>query len=144
MREEDDQVRQEKAEKKRLLQQLHQQDMQEKVEARKQKAEANASVEFADKNMLSYLYNEKQHKAFAYREVGDKRLEAVKGYFSNTTSAVDRELKNIEAQAMSKNARFDEEQKRRVDTRKYLELQTKLFQDKQKEERSKLKEAELE
>lgn len=57
---------------------------------------------------------------------------------------VDKELKNIEAQAQSKNARFDEEQKRRQDTRKYLEMQTKLFQDKQKEERSRLKELELE
>lgn len=127
MREEDEQVKQEKAEKKRLLQQLHQQDMQEKLNARQQNADAHKSVEFADRNMLSYLYNEKQHKAYAYREVGDKRLEAVKGFFNNTTGMVDKELRNIEAQANTKNARFDEEQKRRQDTRKYLEMQTKLF-----------------
>ena len=56
MREEDEAVKQEKAEKKRLLQELHHQDMQEKINARQATAAANKSEEFADKNMLSYLH----------------------------------------------------------------------------------------
>ena len=49
--------------------------------------------------MLSYLHQEKSHKAYAYREIGDKRLEHIKGYFNNTTGTVDKELRNIESQA---------------------------------------------
>ena len=59
--------------------------------------------------MLSYLYEDKKHKAFQYREIGDKRLEHMKGFFANTTSLVDKEIGNIDKEAFSKNQRFDDE-----------------------------------
>ena len=59
--------------------------------------------------MLSYLYAEKKHKALAYREITDKRLANMQGFFNNTSGQVDKELKNIDSEAYAKNQRFDEE-----------------------------------
>ena len=65
--------------------------------------------EYDDKNCLSYLYAEKKHKALAYREIGDKRLEHMQGFFAGASGQVDKELKNIDSEAYAKNQRFDEE-----------------------------------
>ena len=75
--------------KKRQLKQIQMADKELKDKFRREKTDAiNNSVDFGDRNVLSYCYAEKIHKAHEYRQKTDKYLNLI-GHQFECRSPVD-------------------------------------------------------
>lgn len=89
------------------------------------------SMDFAASNVLSYVYEKKDHKAYEYRKRNDHLQNLMKDQFSNTnfgSKDMERAIMRDEAE---NNRKVDEVQKKRLDDRKQKELEAKKFLDMQ-------------
>jgi len=107
-------------------------DQGQKYEAKNQRNHLYKSVEFDNKNVLSYLYQQKVHKAHQYSERNEKIFNVMKekfgGTFQKTASGEEEKLK---AEQDKKNKEFDEMIYKRSNDRFVKEMETRKFVDSQ-------------
>lgn len=130
------------AENKLKLRSMQEEDMKAKEELRKQKDSLYKSHDFDDRNMLSYIYENKHHKAHDMRKRNDYLVNLMKSQFTFPQGLDGEADKKYGATMDARNKLFDEAQARKKEERKRLELETKLYQDRQVLEKQKMKEIE--
>ena len=60
--------------------------MSEKKDNRTKSITATKGIkEYEDKNLLSYVYEQKEHKAYHYRKINEQRINVIKKTFNSTT-----------------------------------------------------------
>ena len=131
-----------KAENKLKLRSMQEEDIKMKEEQKKQKDVMYKSHDFDDRNMLSYIYEKKHHKAHDMRKRNDYLVNLMKSQFNFPQGLENDTDMKLGATVDARNRMFDEAQSRKMNDRKRLELETKLYQDRQVEEKQKRKEIE--
>ena len=98
--------------------------------------------DFGSHNVLSYVYEKKEHKSVQLRAKNEHRIKLIQSQFK-----AEDKLAAFEAKAMNPDelyAKTDAEQAERLNTRKKKEYEAKYFQDKQVSEKKQRKINELE
>jgi hypothetical protein len=96
-----------------------------KQQHRKRDAEIFNSIDFQDRNMLSFFADVKEHKAFQYQKRNNQIYNIMKDQFLTGDNAVF-EAK-ADRYAQEKNSKFDDNQRKMHDNRKHKEMAVKLF-----------------
>ena len=94
----------------------------------------SASAAWGDRNVLTYLYESKEHKALRY----NRRIESIYHHYNDKLTNPKEELLKKEqailnAEVERRNAAYDALEMKRKEARILKERETKLFQDKQKD-----------
>jgi hypothetical protein len=136
---------QKKLEQKIKLKEIQERDKLQKQENRSKDYTLPAkSQDFAQTNILSYIYETKDHKAYEYRKRNDAIQNLMKDQFSSTQFQPKRdEDKAILRHEQENNLKIDTDIKKRYQDRKAKELEAKLFLDKQIAEKSYIKTLQL-
>lgn len=88
----------------------------------------SASAAWGDRNVLTYLYQDKEHKAMKY----NRRIESIYNHYNEklTNPKVEllkKEQAILDAEVERRNAAYDALEQRRKEERIKKELDTKLF-----------------
>jgi hypothetical protein len=126
-------------EKKMKLKEIQEMDQLQKLEQRKLEFMPTKSEDFAKKNLLSYIYEKKDHKAYEYRKKNDMLQNLMKNQFNSTQFQSKEQERAILREEAEKNRKTDESIQQRLNERKKKELEAKLYLDKQVEEKNQLK-----
>ena len=82
--------------------------MDEKKGNRNKSIEQTKKIkEFDDVNLLSYVYEKKEHKAYEYRAINEKRINVIGKTFNSTTGMLAKETNIIEQEAKARDQVFD-------------------------------------
>jgi len=113
--------------------QIQREDQGQKFNARNEKSNLYKSVEFENKNVLSYLYQKKVHKAHQYSQRNEQIFNVMKekfgGTFQKGGNKDDEDRFNREQD--EKNKAFDEMIHKRANDRFVKEMETRKFVDEQ-------------
>jgi hypothetical protein len=123
-------------EKKIRLREIQERDQMQKLEQRKLDFLPTRSQDFAQKNLLSYIYEKKDHKAYEYRKKNDMLQNLMKNQFNSTQFQSKDHERAILREEAEKNRKTDESIQARMNDRKRKELEAKLYLDKQIEEKN--------
>lgn len=90
---------------------------------------AQRTSDFGEQNVLSYIYQKKEHQSFKMGQKNDILVNMIKQNFSSQDKLANHEAKTLQRDLDEINRKQDITLKKRMDDRKQKEIEAKLFQD---------------
>lgn len=130
---EDDQAKTAKLNKKMELRKVMDIDAKEKKDFKDRNTQMakRSGGDFGDENVLSYVYQKKEHQSYKLSSKNDYVVNLIHQKFQSTDKIASHEAKTLQRDMDQINAKHDNTVKKRADDRKLKEVEAKNFQDKQ-------------